>query len=617
MPRVSLIWQETPGLQGLDPAGVAEAAGLKLDKNGPVEAAVVTIAQERAPRMLRQRLAGLPVAWLDLAAEVGGGDEAHRLARAATAVARAAGRAARGTVPPIYAPQPAQNVLVAGAGLSALAAAHEAAALGHPVTLAMPFDHPATPGADDDPEPVSLLAAGLPAGVEPLANTGLIDLAGSAGGFSARLRGPRGESDQTFGAVFLAPPGELAVGCEINGLDPELCAPVSGLNPAKHQGSGEYWLYAAVLAGTASPVPSYSFVAALEAALALAQRPRVQVVLFYLEARVAAPGGGRLFRDCREAGVLPVRVAPGGLAVRGGRTLAWPDPLLDEEITLEPDLVVLAEQVSAPHPAWLDNPVTVKPWDLLAPENPGLAGGKTSRSGLYILGALRGTAPGAERRAEAASAATEMQQRLAGKPVPMPVVREGLCARCLSCVRACPHGVPRFVDLTIQCSPAGCVACGVCAAECPAEAIAPPGWGQPEMLAALEAALAAASEPKLVLFACSQSGMPAVEALSAAGHVWPKGLVIFPLVCAGRTSQVLLTRALELGAQGVLTAGCHPGNCRSISGNLLAAAKLESVKDMLAQMGLAPEAVGFLPLASNQTRELAQAVEAMAARAED
>jgi len=110
--------------------------------------------------------------------------------------------------------------------------------------------------------------------------------------------------------------------------------------------------------------------------------------------------------------------------------------------------------------------------------------------------------------------------------------------------------------------------------------------------------------------------MPAVASLSAAGHVWPKGLVIFPLVCAGRTSQVLVTRALELGAQGVLTAGCHPGNCRSISGNLMAAARLEAVKDMLAHMGLAPEAVGFLPLASNQTRELASAVEAMAAMAE-
>jgi coenzyme F420-reducing hydrogenase delta subunit/Pyruvate/2-oxoacid:ferredoxin oxidoreductase delta subunit len=600
----------------LDPALVAKAAGVEMDQGGPLEAAVVTAPQEQAPHGLSERLAGLPVSWLDLAAEVGGGDGAHRLARAATAVARAAGRAAKGTLPPVYAPQPAQNVLVAGAGLSALAAAWEAAALGHPVTLATPFAEAHEPGGDDDPEAVSLLAASLPAQVELAAHTELVELTGSAGGFSARLQGPGGARKLSFGAVFLAPPGELAAGREVPGLEPSLCVPVSRLKAGEHQGPEDGWLFAAVLAGSAEPAPSYSFAAALEAALALAARPRVQVMLFYSEARVAAPGGERLFRACREAGVLPVRVVPGGLEVRGGRVLAWRDPLLDEEITLEPDLVVLAEQAEAPRPAWLDNELLIKPWDQLVPENPRLAGGRTSRTGLFIIGALRGTAPGQARREEAADAAAEMHQRLTGKVVPMPAVRDQLCARCLTCVRVCPHGVPQFMDNAIKSAPAGCVACGLCAADCPAEAIAPPGWGQPEMLAGLERALAAAAEPKMVLFACGQSGMPAVARLSASGHQWPAGLVIFPLVCAGRTSHVLMLRALEWGARGVLVAGCHPGNCRSISGNLRAAAKLDTVQKLLSTVGMSPEAVRFLPLASNQTGELARAVEALAAAAE-
>lgn len=53
-----------------------------------------------------QRLVGLPVTWLELAAEVGGGPQPHRLARAAAAVSRAAGRAAKATLPPVYAPSP-------------------------------------------------------------------------------------------------------------------------------------------------------------------------------------------------------------------------------------------------------------------------------------------------------------------------------------------------------------------------------------------------------------------------------------------------------------------------------------------------------------------------------
>lgn len=612
MARVSLIWLEGPGLEGLAPALVAKAAEVALDRGGLLEAAVVTASQEQAPREVRQRLVGLPVVWLELAAEVGGGSEAHRLARAAVAVARAAGRAARGALPPVYAPQPAQSVLVAGAGYSALAAAWEAAALGHPVTLATPFENTHQVGADDDSEAVNLLAAQLPAQVELVPRSELTRLTGAAGGFNAWLS-TNGNAPQTYGAVFLAPPGELSVGCEVDGLDPELCRPVSELNPEDYAGPEDGWLHLAVLAGTAEPLPSYSFSAAMQAALALARRPRVQVTLLYSEARVAAPGGEKLFRDCREAGVLAVRVEPGALQVRAdGRELAWTDPLLGEELELVPAVMVLAQQATASRPAWLDNGLLIKPWDELVPENPRLAGGRTSRTGLYITGALRDTAPGEPRRAEAASAAAALHEVLTGKVVPMPVVRDNYCASCLTCVRTCPHGVPRYVADHIQCAPAGCVACGACAADCPAEAIAPPGWGNPDMLSSLERALALAPEPKLVLFACAASGMPAVASLSAQGHEWPAGLVIFPLVCAARMSQLLLLRALEYGAQRVLVAGCHPGNCRSVSGNHKAMAKIAALGGELASLGQPLDALRFFPLASNQTRELASAVQALA-----
>ena len=127
--------------------------------------------------------------------------------------------------------------------------------------------------------------------------------------------------------------------------------PVSRLNPEEFAGPEDGWLHVAVLAGTAEPAPSYSFSAALEAALALAKRPRVQVTLLFSEARVAAPGGEKLFGDCREAGVLIARVAPGKLSVReGGRELAWLDPLLGEELELAPAALVLAQQAMAPPP---------------------------------------------------------------------------------------------------------------------------------------------------------------------------------------------------------------------------------------------------------------------------
>ena len=46
------------------------------------------------------------------------------------------------------------------------------------------------------------------------------------------------------------------------------------------------------------------------------------------------------------------------------------------------------------------------------------------------------------------------------------------CAVCLTCVRACPYGVPVITaEHTAEINPALCQGCGICVAECPAKTI--------------------------------------------------------------------------------------------------------------------------------------------------
>jgi len=46
------------------------------------------------------------------------------------------------------------------------------------------------------------------------------------------------------------------------------------------------------------------------------------------------------------------------------------------------------------------------------------------------------------------------------------------CAVCLTCVRACPYGVPFINDQhAAEINPALCQGCGICVAECPAKTI--------------------------------------------------------------------------------------------------------------------------------------------------
>lgn len=608
MPKVSLVWLEEADLEGLEAAAIASQAGVELYAGGRLEAAVVTGSAEQAPDKLRLLLMGKPVQWLPLGALVGGGDAAVRRSRAVRQVAAAAARAALGTLPPLYGPQPAQEVLVAGSGRAALAAARELAGLGHPVTLAIPGEDPGAAGADDDPAATALASAALPAQVQVQSGCTLEDLSGSGGAFQAWLRTDCGVEERLFGAVVVSPPGESAPTEDLPALDPGLCLAVDDLDPEEYQGSEQGWLHAALLVGPT--VTAERFSRMMRAALALQERPGVQATVLFSEARVAAEGGERLYRQARQAGVLMVRVAPQDIRVSDdGRQLSWPDPLLGEDLELRPDVIVLDREITAQTPAWLDNPVKWPPAAWLAPEHARLGGGLTAVSGLFITGALRGTPPGAARLAEAASAAGQIHNLLGAGACSPPVVNTNRCAACLTCVRVCPHGVVHFVNERISGGPAACLACGICAAQCPAEAITPAGWSNPEMFAGLTAGLEREAEPKAVLFACRNSALDAAAELARRDHAWPEGLLIQPVNCAGRVGMQMILKSLALGAKAVIVAGCHQGNCRSITGNLRAALDAGQAGSLLEDLGLGDRRVSFVNLASNQPKVLASAVE--------
>jgi coenzyme F420-reducing hydrogenase delta subunit/Pyruvate/2-oxoacid:ferredoxin oxidoreductase delta subunit len=616
MRNVNLIWQKTPQTKDLDQEKIARATGVQLNQgwNTP---AVVTMAEEAAALKLKRALAGQPVVWLDLASEVGGGDLEHRTARAELAVAKSAARASLGTVPPLYTKKAALTVLVYGAGESALLAIQEITQLGHPVVFATPFSDIKACGIEEDPQKIAELAADLPQGLDLKIETNLVNLTGSGGEFSAWLESKGQRQEILFGAVVLALPGFWR-GPE-PGLDEELLTPLATALEALPQGSENKWTQAAILAGVDEAATAYSFEKAVNTALSLQKQPFTQTSLFFTEARVANRGVERLYRQAREAGVITIRVQPGGLEIKkGGKHLKWRESLLGEDMELFPDLVCMSREFTAKWPEFFQNEVLWPNWEVLSRDHPRYTAGLTPRNGLYITGAIRGTAPGTERKTEAANVAANLHDRLVGKAQPIPAVRHARCASCLTCVRVCPHGVPRFVNEQIECAPAACVACGICAAQCPAEAIAPAGWSNPEITKTLAGGIQAVGQARpMVLFACNNSAWPAFKQLSAQGYLWPQGLVVLPVNCAGRVGEQLILKALSLGARAVLTAGCQEGNCRSVTGNTRARNDCAQSAELLKNSGLDPNRVQFLNMASNQAPVLAEAVAKLAELAEE
>jgi F420-non-reducing hydrogenase iron-sulfur subunit len=62
-------------------------------------------------------------------------------------------------------------------------------------------------------------------------------------------------------------------------------------------------------------------------------------------------------------------------------------------------------------------------------------------------------------------------------------------------------------------------------------------------------------------------------------------------MCSGRVEPTFVVKAFELGADGVLILGCHPGDCHYSEGNYKTMRRMPLLKKMLAQMGIEEERV--------------------------
>ena len=60
-------------------------------------------------------------------------------------------------------------------------------------------------------------------------------------------------------------------------------------------------------------------------------------------------------------------------------------------------------------------------------------------------------------------------------------------------------------------------------------------------------------------------------------------------MCSGRVDPALILYAFNKRADGVMVAGCHPGDCHYNSGNYKASRRTTLLKNMLPQLGIEPE----------------------------
>jgi len=93
-------------------------------------------------------------------------------------------------------------------------------------------------------------------------------------------------------------------------------------------------------------------------------------------------------------------------------------------------------------------------------------------------------------------------------------------------------------------------------------------------------------EPKIVAFLCNWCSYRGADLAGTSRIKCAANVRAIRVMCSGRVEPAFVLRAFELGADGVLVLGCHPGDCHYAEGNYKALRRMELLKRMLIQLGV-------------------------------
>jgi len=80
------------------------------------------------------------------------------------------------------------------------------------------------------------------------------------------------------------------------------------------------------------------------------------------------------------------------------------------------------------------------------------------------------------------------------------------------------------------------------------------------------------------------------------------------VMCSGRISPHFILKAFQEGADGVLVAGCHIGECHYGKGNFITAKRVAVMRDLIQFIGLSPKRLRLEWIATSEGNKFAQVV---------
>jgi F420-non-reducing hydrogenase iron-sulfur subunit len=115
-------------------------------------------------------------------------------------------------------------------------------------------------------------------------------------------------------------------------------------------------------------------------------------------------------------------------------------------------------------------------------------------------------------------------------------------------------------------------------------------------------------EPKIIGFVCNWCSYRAADLAGTARIKYSPNVRFIRTMCSGRVDPSFVLKALAMGADGVLIAGCHPGECHYLDQNYKTMRRYAMLKHTLAALGVEPDRLRLVWASAAEGQQLAEAV---------
>uniref|UniRef100_A0A7C1JN16 Hydrogenase iron-sulfur subunit n=1 Tax=Ammonifex degensii TaxID=42838 RepID=A0A7C1JN16_9THEO len=124
-------------------------------------------------------------------------------------------------------------------------------------------------------------------------------------------------------------------------------------------------------------------------------------------------------------------------------------------------------------------------------------------------------------------------------------------------------------------------------------------------------------EPRIVAFLCNWCSYAGADLAGVSRLKYPANVRIIRVPCSSRVNPQFILRAFQRGADGVLVAGCHPGDCHYVTGNYFTRRRLALFKRLLEFTGFMPERLKVRWVSAAEGSRFAETVKEMVEELKD